>query len=450
VSRAERRPRDHAHRGASVTRTALLRFVGLSVVTLFVVAIGAVVVGQKIAEGWALDDARLRGATVAQAVAGPLVDKDVTAGDSAAISRLDGILHAAMSEGDISHVKLWTQQGVVIWSDEPAVIGHTYPLDADVEKMFDTRGVTAQVSTLDTAQDAPERGEGDGELLEVYAGVEDGAGDPLVVEAYLPTTQMRAQERTILVALLTLAVGVLVVYQLAVVPLAVSLARRVERGQEQNAQVLRRSLLATHRERLRIAHDLHDGLVQDLAGLTYAMPLVADQLPSTPEASIARQTVADATVMLAHDVDWLRSLLVDIHPPDLEGPGLAVAARDLAERAETSGVAVQLDVPEAPEWSLGTSRLAYRTVQEGLRNVVAHSGASRAAVSVRRRGAVVYVEVSDDGRGIDTTAEPVRGHLGLQLLRENLEDFGGHLAWRNGDTGGTVLAAVLPADIAIG
>ena len=60
------------------------------------------------------------------------------------------------------------------------------------------------------------------------------------------------------------------------------------------------------------------------------------------------------------------------------------------------------------------------------------------------------VEVSDDGRGLDATTAAERGHLGLQLLRENLEDFGGHLAWRSRDTGGTVLAAVLPADIAIG
>ena len=185
--------------------------------------------------------------------------------------------------------------------------------------LFRTQGVTAEVSTLDKAENTAERDEG--ELLEAYAGVIDGSGRPLVVEVSLSTAQMRAEQRTILVALLSLAAGVLIAYQLAILPLAVGLARRVERGQERHAQLLRRSLLATHRERLRIAHDLHDGLVQDLAGLAYAMPLVAKQLPSTPEASLARQTVADASEMLAHDVEFLRSLLVDIHPPDLEGSG---------------------------------------------------------------------------------------------------------------------------------
>ena len=441
MTRAEREPRN----GPSVTRTALRRFVALSVVTLLGLTVGAVVVGNRIAEDWAIEDARLRDATVAGAVAGPLVDERVRAGEPEALARLDGIMRDAMAAGAIQHMKLWTEEGLVLWSDEDAVRGRRFELADDVRALFRTGGVTAEVSTLDKADNVAERGEG--ELLEAYAGVVDASGRPLVVEVYLSTASMRAEQRTILVALLSLAAGVLVVYQLAILPLAVGLARRVESGQERHTQLLRRSLLATHRERLRIAHDLHDGVVQDLAGLTYAMPLVAEQLPDTPEASLARQTVADASVMLAHDVEALRSMLVDIHPPDLEGSGLAAAVRELGPRVESSGATVDLDVPESPDWSLGTSRLVYRTIQEGLRNVVTHSGASRVAVHVRRQGADVHVEVSDDGRGVDEGAEPQPGHLGLQLLRENLEDFGGGLTLRTTDAGGTSLAAVIPADI---
>jgi signal transduction histidine kinase len=448
VTRAERDRRERTTDGASVTRTALRRFVALSVVTLVVLAIGAVVVGQRIAEDWAVDDARLRGASVAHAVAGPLVDDRVRAGDPEALSRLDSVLRDVMKEGAIRHVKLWTPDGMVLWSDETVVMGQRFPLDDDVSSLFGTLGVMAEVSTLDKAENTAERAEG--ELLEVYAGVVDAAGAPLVFEAYFSTALMRAQQQTILVALLSLAVGVLVAYQLVVVPLAVGLARRVERGQEQHAQVLRRSLLAIHRERLRIAHDLHDGVVQDLAGLTYAMPLVAEQLPSTPEASVARQTVADASEMLARDVEALRSLLVDIHPPDLAGSGLADAARDLTTRAEAAGITVDVEVPEAPDWSLGTSRLVYRILQEGLRNVVAHSGASGAVISVQRRGPEVLVEVSDNGRGLDDAAAPRPGHLGLQLLREYLEDFGGRLTLSGAERGGTVLTGAIPSDIVDG
>ena len=95
MTRAEREPRD----GPSVTRTALRRFVALSVVTLLVLTVGAVVVGNRIAEDWAIDDARLREATVASAVAGPLVDERVRAGEPVALARLDAILRDTMAEG---------------------------------------------------------------------------------------------------------------------------------------------------------------------------------------------------------------------------------------------------------------------------------------------------------------------------------------------------------------
>ena len=430
---------------AAATRTALVRFVAFSVATLLLLAVGAVVVGERIAKQWAIDDARLRGAAVANVIAGSLVDGKVREGNQEALGRLGAVLRNAMAHGGIEHVKLWTPEGKVLWSDEDAVVGRRFPLDPAVERLFGTEDVTAELSTLDKAEDTPERGEG--ELLEVYAGTADAGGAPLVVEAYLTTQQLRAQQRTLLVTLLALAVGMLLVYFLVVVPLAANLARRVERGQEHHATVLRRSLLATHRERLRIAHDLHDGVVQDLAGLRYAMPLVANQLPPTPDASLARQTVADAYTMLGTDIEALRSLIMDIHPPDLEGPGLAEAAQDLTTRVEAAGTTVDLDVPTDPDWSVGTSRLAYRVLQEGLRNVVAHSGASRAAVTVRREGDDVHVEVSDDGRGLDGNAEPEPGHVGLQLLRENLLDFGGSLTLRPREAGGTTLAATIPVDV---
>ena len=430
---------------AAATRTALVRFVALSVLTLLLLAVGAVVVGERIAKQWAIDDARLRGAAVANVISGSLVDQRVRDGNEEALDRLGTVLRNAMAHGAIEHVKLWTPDGRILWSDNDVEVGQRFPLDPGVERLFGTDDVTAELSTLDNAQNTIERREG--ELLEVYAGTADAAGAPLVVEAYLTTDELREHQRTLLVTLLALAVGMLIAYFLVVVPLAVNLARGVERGQERYAQVLRRSLLATHRERLRIAHDLHDGVVQDLAGLRYAMPLVADQLPTTPDASLARETVADAYAMLGGDIQALRSLIMDIHPPDLEGPGLEEAARDLTTRVESAGIAVDLDVPTAPEWSLGTSRLIYRVLQEGLRNVVAHSGATRAAVAVRRQGADVHVQVSDDGRGPDANAEPEPGHVGLQLLREILSDFGGSLTLQPGRAGGAMLAATVPVDV---
>ncbi len=326
MSRADHRRAAVDDSTAAATRTALVRFVALSVVTLLLLTLGAVIVGERIAKQWAIDDARLRGAAVANAIAGSLVD------DQGARREPGGARpprhRAARRDGERRHRareavdarRGWCCGRTRTWSTASA--SRSTPTSSGCSE---PRGVTAELSTLDKAENTAERDEG--ELLEVYAGTVDAVGAPLVVEAYLTTQQLRAQQRTLLLTLLALAVGMLIAYFLVVVPLAVNLARRVERGQEHHAQVLRRSLLATHRERLRIAHDLHDGVVQDLAGLRYAMPLVANQLPPTPDASLARETVADAYAMLGRDIEALRSLIMDIHPPDLEGPGLAEAAQ---------------------------------------------------------------------------------------------------------------------------
>jgi len=103
------------------------------------------------------------------------------------------------------------------------------------------------------------------------------------------------------------------------------------------------------------------------------------------ESADRRETVADAYAMLGRDIESLRSLIMDIQPPDLAGPGLAEAARDLTTRVESAGTVVDLDVPTDPPWSEATSRLVYRVLQEGLRNVAKHARATRATRAATAR-----------------------------------------------------------------
>ncbi|HMM96888.1 ATP-binding protein [Phycicoccus sp.] len=426
-----------------VVGTAVRRFVALSAVALVVLGVGAVVVTSRIAEESALHEARLRGSTIANAVAAPLVDSAVRAGDPDALGHVDEVLRARMADASLAHVKLWTSDERVLWSDEEGITGRHFDLGPDELALFGTRDVVADLSDLEKEENVQERPEG--ELLEVYAGTFDADGAPLVVEAYLSTAEMRSNQWGILGQLLPVTLGVLLLYMLVMVPLAVGLARRVERGEQHRARLLRHSLRATDRERLRIARDLHDGVVQDLAGLRYAMPVVAAHLPDTPEAAPARATVGEASTILARDVEALRSLLVDIHPPTLSGRGLHDAAEDLAERARRAGTAVTVEVPTDATWSTDVARVAYRVLQEGLRNVLAHAEAPTARVAVRHEDDTVHVTVEDDGRGMVEGRPAEEGHVGLTLLRDHLADLGGHLEVGDRDGGGTRLSARIPA-----
>lgn len=438
-------PADRLATGHGVLRRAVVGFVLSSVLALVLLSITAILVSRHLAQDSALREARTTGATVAQAIAGPLVDLSVRGGDPDALARLDRVLTDRMEAADIAHVKLWTRDGTVLWADQEGIVGRTYELEDSLLGLFGTDGVIAEVSELEKEENVNERDAG--ELLEVYAGTTDANGQPLVVEAYFSTEQMRDREWDILGQLLPLTLGALLLFQILVLPLAVSLARRVERGERDRGRMMRHALLSSTRERRRIAQDLHDGVIQDLAGLRYAMPMVAARLPDTPEAADARRAVAHADTILKRDVDSLRSMLIDIYPPSLAEGGLAVAASDLAQQAQAAGIEVDIDVPERAAWSMDASRLAYRVLQEGIRNLVKHSGASSARVAVRRDHHDLEVLVADDGRGLDPSSTPAEGHMGLQLLRDSLEDLGARLSIGPGAGGGTVLAARIPADL---
>ena len=416
--------------------------------TLVVLVVASIVIGSKIAKDSALQEARLRGATIADSVAAPLVGRGVRRGDTASIENLDRAMRARMADGGLTRVKLWSRDGTVLWSDDEALVGRTFPLEQDVKELFGTRRATAELSDLSKAENVGERGQD--ELLEVYAGTRDADAEPLVFEAYLSTARMRSDQRRIVLDILPLAIGGLLLFQLTVLPLAVSLARRVQDGESERVRIMRQALLTATQERRRIADDLHDGVIQDLAGLSYAMPEVHKHLPETVEAAGAREAVRRTTEVLRRDVAALRSMLVDIYPPDLEGAGLESAVRDLVRQAGDAGVEVEVHVPGEYAESLDASRLAYRIVREGLRNVVKHAGPARAGVLIQARDGWVHVQVRDDGVGIPEPLAPQEGHLGLVLLRDTLHDFGGTLAVRRATSGGTVLEASFPADLTDG
>jgi signal transduction histidine kinase len=219
----------------------------------------------------------------------------------------------------------------------------------------------------------------------------------------------------------------------------------VERAQLDRSKMMRHALLASDLERRRIAQDLHDGVIQDLAGLGYVLPTAQREIHEGGNLAVARTTLERATTMLQQDVVRLRSLLTDLYPPDLQGQGLVSAVGDLVQTI-TSDAGLDATVRIDPEFDVpvDAGRLAYRVVREGLRNVVKHAGASRVEVEVSREDDEVVVRVADDGRGLGEPTDSRRGHLGLRLLKDTLSDFGGELELEPGAREGTSLNARFP------
>jgi signal transduction histidine kinase len=439
-------PADRDHTPArSVVRSAVVRFTAFSLVAVLVLTAGTVLAADRIARHRALQDAREQAADIASRLVAPLINKDVRSHRPRALSQLETVMGNRMRDGSLRHVKIWDEQGRIIWADRDDLIGRRYPLTADVAELFGTRDATAELSDLSREENVDERSEGS--LVEVYAGELDADGVPVVFEAYLSTQRMEQDARAIVISFVPLVVGALVLFLLIVLPLAVSLSRRVERAQADRSKMMRHALLASDRERRRIAEDLHDGVIQDLAGLGYVLPTATRELHDGGDLDRARATLERVTDLVHRDVTALRSLMTDIYPPDLRGPGLRDAVQQLAQ-AEAREAGLRVDVVIEPDLDISADagRLAYRVIREGLRNVVKHARAHRATVELGRHASVVLVRVIDDGDGPGPApGESPKGHLGLRLLRDTVTDFGGELEVQAPPTGGTTLIARFPA-----
>jgi signal transduction histidine kinase len=143
----------------------------------------------------------------------------------------------------------------------------------------------------------------------------------------------------------------------------------------------------------------------------------------------------------------LRSLLVEIHPPNLRASGLEAALTDLLAPLRARGIDTQLTVEPGVGLDDESERLVYRAAAEALRNVQRHTRATRVRVAVTTSGGAVRLEVVDDGRGIEPGERERRreeGHVGLSLLEELAARAGGRLDVRSARGGGTTFELELP------
>jgi signal transduction histidine kinase len=225
-------------------------------------------------------------------------------------------------------------------------------------------------------------------------------------------------------------------------PLAVRLAHRVDRGQGHQRRLLVNAVWSSDRERRRIAQDLHDGVVQDLAGIGYSLDSEAQRLPAGETLRLHLEQLGD---ILRRDLASLRTMMADIYPPDLETKGLARAVRDLAVQPNLPPGLVRVEIDEPLRSHAVTDRLAYRTIREALGNAVKHAEASSVLIRLGQDDTHLIFEVIDDGVGFDPASGGPAGHLGLRLASEMAADAGGSLQIESSAGAGTRLYGRLPS-----
>jgi signal transduction histidine kinase len=418
-------------------RNPVVQFLAAGFLVLVVINVGSALLSQRAASEEAVADSLATTQVLAHSVAEPAIPRGLVAGRAGALDRFDRTVLKRLLVRDVKRIKIWTRDGRIVYSDENKLIGSRYRLGDDELAVLKTGVPDAEESDLSRPENRFERGFGGASgLFEVYTRVRSPEHDPLLFEAYYSSADLAQRRERILGSFRPITLGGLLLFLVLTTPLVWVLTRRLRHTAEERERLLRAAVDASDSERRRIARDLHDGVVQDLAGTSFALAAEARLLDNRPDA-VARMDAMSGS--LRKSLRSLRSLLVEIYPPNLQTEGLAAALEDLVAPAAGAGVKVTLDVDGIEGVSDDEAALVWRVAQEAVRNALRHGRPSELIVRVGAHDARVTLEVIDDGVGFEPASPRGDAHFGLRGLKDLIHDAGGRIDVQSAPGEGTTV-----------
>ena len=211
--------------------------------------------------------------------------------------------------------------------------------------------------------------------------------------------------------------------------------------------------------RNRLALELHDAVSQKLFSLVLTAEAAGEQLARDPDA--ARASLERLRALAGEALEELRSLILELRPPELERDGLCGALRKHAEmlrRLHHVEIAVDIDDSigavaggagaagaGAAAGSGARDREILRVAQEALQNAIRHAEPRRLGVRLARHDGHLELVVTDDGAGFDPADPELRARrLGLTSMEERAQRLGGTLEIRSAPGAGTTVRLEAP------
>jgi signal transduction histidine kinase len=199
---------------------------------------------------------------------------------------------------------------------------------------------------------------------------------------------------------------------------------------------------AYERERTRLSRELHDDIAQRLALVSTELGILRQLLTNTSDA-VRKQVdwVAAETANIGSD---LHRIARGLHPAGLERLGLSASLRCYcAQLAQARRITIDVALGEVPDLDMDAALGMYRIAQEALHNVVKHSGATCASVSLATVRGDLVLRVTDRGVGFDLQTMCSKNTLGLVSMRERARLVHARLVVSSKPRAGTTVEARL-------
>ena len=216
-------------------------------------------------------------------------------------------------------------------------------------------------------------------------------------------------------------------------------------GRERLLELLSQRITEERRdERLRIASDLHDEVLQDITRIWMQSRFAREQCTDdSPLAMDLEQLVSDSEGALAS----LRSVISDLKRSPLGRGGLVQTTEQLVRDLRLDwGRRIEFETPADDLSGLppDIQLTSYQVVREGLINALKHSNASSISVTLALEQSGLVATVNDDGVGFDPDAVDKSSHFGLGLIQERVRMVGGELRIRSRINDGCEISVRLP------
>jgi len=252
--------------------------------------------------------------------------------------------------------------------------------------------------------------------FEVIAASRDGGPSNLPAKARINLDPFFWQTKWFLVLAVCLAVGVVV-----------EITRRFTRRRAERLSLRFQERVA---ERERIAHQIHDTVIQDLIGATLQLELIGFQVADQPETS--KQSLSSLAARMRETIARSRNMVSNLHSTAIAQYSLVEVLRH-AEAEFRSGPMPIFDLASKGEQRHVHPLVrdeVYRICREALANAFRHANAEYVTVEVRFSPDVLEVEISDDGQGM--TEELLKhgraGHFGLRGMQAHAQRIGATLS----------------------
>jgi signal transduction histidine kinase len=390
-------------------------------------------VADSVATARALGRARRAGEIDVRTVFAPYVTDAALAGPGPEFAALEAVTTRFLTAGGSVRVKVWTVGGRIAYSDEHRLIGRAFALEPEELALLHANGSRAEVSDLARPENEFERTFE--HLLEVNVATSTDSGQPILIETYYPHELVDEAAEEIRGQFFPYLTLIIVTLALVQVPPLTLLTLRLRRARQARAVLLSRLLFASDTERRRVAGEIHDGAIQDLIGLGFALGGAAERAPAA-ESGQLRVLSSDLSTV----IERLRHLLTTIYPPSPVVGNARAIIETLAGALRPRGIDASVAVVVDPPMNQLEEAVVLRAVNELLNNIARHSGATTATIDLRRSRSSLRLAVVDDGVGFDWRPDELpegHGHFGLRMIADLAADAGGTLTVRRRPDGGT-------------